>query len=69
MLSGLYWLGKGTAKNRAKAGQYIEQACRLDKDHCDVRDRWHAKAGFFEDLGPLPTLDLEPLVEQAKNAR
>ncbi len=69
VMSGLYWLGKGTAKDRAKAGQYIERACQLAPVHCDVRDRWKSGGGFFEDLGDIPTIDVLPFVDPHEQTR
>ncbi|NVB82702.1 MAG: sel1 repeat family protein [Kofleriaceae bacterium] len=64
-LSGIYWVGRGTPKNRAKAGQLIERACQLGA-HCEVRDRWKKGGGFFEDLGPIPAINILPLVDPHK---
>ena len=64
VLAGAFW-----TRNRAKAAAAITAGCAVDPDLCDYKAKLARGEPFFSDLGPVPKLDVQPLVDEAKRGR
>jgi hypothetical protein len=64
VLAGWYW-----TRDRAKAAAAIAAGCAVDPGLCEYKNKLARGETFLPDLGPIPTLDLQPLVDAAKRRR